>query len=152
MEENSFSKWLRSGKNEDLWWRSSHRNSSIDKNSRICSSISNTCWSRFGIDVEAELDIESYSSLITFTGLDLVEGVLENDCTAWYANSKGLKGIAPSKESSSESEGIIQGSSKEIVLDVIILILAIGGCTLGAGRKKVPSKADSLSKPTLTSL
>ena len=152
MEEKSLPKWPRSGKNKDLWWRSSHGNSSTDKNSQICSSILNTCWSRSGIGVEAEINIENDSRLITFTGSDSVEGVSENDYTFWYANSKGLKGIGPSKESSSDSEGTIQGSSKEIVLDVIILILAIGGCTLGASREKVPSKAKSLSKPTPTSL
>ena len=65
---------------------------------------------------------------------------------------KYSKAIGPSKESNSDSEGTIQGSSKEIVLDVIILILAIGVCTLGGGREKVPSQAESLIKPTPTSL
>ena len=152
MEEKSFSKWSRLGKNEDPWWRSSHGNSSINKNSRICSLVLNTYWTGSRIGVEAKLNIENDSWLITFTGSNLVEGMSENDCTCWYANSKGLKGIGPSKESNFDSVGTNQGSSKEIVLDVIILILAIGVCTLGGGREKFPSNAESLIKPTPTSL
>ena len=39
----------------------------------------NTCRAGSGIDVEAEFDIENYSSLITFIGSGWVEGILEND-------------------------------------------------------------------------
>lgn len=75
----------------------------------------------------------------------------ENDCTATYAISKGLKGISALKESSSGSEGTTQVSSNGIVLDEIILMLAMVHGTLGGGIEKVPIKAKSFNKPTSTS-
>ena len=137
-----------SGKNDDLWWRSSHGNSSMNKNSRMLSSVWNTCWKGSGIDVIAELDGENDFSVITFIGSESVDEGLENDCTAWFSISKGLKGTSPLKESSSDSKGTIQGSSNGIVIDVIIFILAIVRGTLGGGIEKFPIKAESFTKPT----
>ena len=94
---------------------------------------------------------EEYSSVITFVGIGLVEILLENDYTASYAISKGLKVISPLKESISDSEGTIQGSSNGIVLDEIILMLEMVHRTLGGGIENFPIKAESFTKPTPTS-
>ena len=146
--KNHSKKWSISGKNEDRWWRSSHGKSSIDKSSWICSSE----WTRSENVVEAEVDIESDSPWTTFIGSVSVEQESENDCTTWYVISKGLKGIASPNESTSESEGTIQGSSKAIVFNEIIWIVAKEGNTLGGGKEKFPSKPEYLIKHTPTSL
>ena len=148
IEAKSSSKWSISGKNEDWWCRSSHGKSSMDKSSRIYSSV----WTRSGNVVVVELDIESDSSWIPFIGSVSVEEGLESDCTAWYEISNGLKGIMPSNESNSKSEDTIQGSSNIIIFDKIMWIVAIEGDMLGGGKEKVPSKPESLIKPTPTSL
>ena len=77
--------------------------------------------------------------------------MLEYDYTATYAISKGLKGISPLKESSSDSEGTTQVSSNGIVFDEIILMLEMVHSTLGGGIEKFPIKSESFTKPTPTS-
>ena len=53
----------------------------------------------------SEVDVENESSWTSFIKSVLVDIGSENDCTVWYANSYGLKGIRVPNESNSVSEG-----------------------------------------------